>query len=56
MKKKGLILCLVLILTMITSAVYAEGEIIVRIDSTNVEFNDEIGRPFIDENNRTLVP
>jgi len=56
MKKKSFILCLILILTMIASAAFAEGEIAVRIDSVNVEFNDEIGRPFIDENNRTLVP
>ena len=42
MKKKGLILCLVLILTMITSAVYAEGEIIVRIEEEfDLQVDDE---------------
>ncbi len=56
MNRKGFIIGLILILTMLTSTVFAESEIIVRIDSTNVEFNDVIGRPFIDENNRTLVP
>ncbi|WFA09151.1 copper amine oxidase N-terminal domain-containing protein [Tissierella sp. Yu-01] len=56
MKKKGFILSLIVILTMITTVAFAEGEIIVKIDSVNVEFNEEVGAPFIDENNRTLVP
>lgn len=56
MKKKGFILSLIIILTMITTVAFAEGEIIVKIDSVNVEFNEEVGAPFIDENNRTLVP
>lgn len=56
MKKKGFILCLVLALTMMATAVFAADGITVRIDSKNVEFDDEIGAPFIDGNNRTLVP
>lgn len=58
MKKRGLALLLVLILTMTSSLVFAQTDnTIVRIDSTNVEFDDEeFGKPFIDENDRTLVP
>ena len=56
MKKKGFALLLALILTMTASGVFAQGDIAVRIDSTNVEFNEEFGVPFIDENNRTLIP
>ena len=56
MKKGIFILSLILILTMTSAIAFAEGEIIVRIDSENVVFNDESGIPFIDENNRTQVP
>ena len=31
-------------------------DVIINIDSTEVEFNEELGFPFIDENNRTQVP
>lgn len=56
MKKRGFVLLLVLILTMTSSIVFAQEDTIVRIDSTNVEFDEEFGTPFIDENDRTLVP
>lgn len=56
MKKKAFILSLIIILTMITSTVFADRDLMVRIDSTDVEFNEETARPFIDENKRTLVP
>lgn len=56
MKKKGFVLALALILTMTSSVVFAQSDIAVRIDSTNVEFSEESGLPFIDENNHTLVP
>ena len=56
MKKKGFMLVLALILVMTSSVVFAEEDIIVRIDSTNVEFNEESGLPFIDENDLTLIP
>ena len=56
MKKKILVLGLVIVMTLFSATAFAEGGIIVRIDSANAEFNDDIGRPFIDENNRTLVP
>lgn len=54
--KKILVLGLVIVMTLFSAAAYAEEGILVRIDSTKVEFNDDIGRPFIDENSRTLVP
>lgn len=56
MKRSIFILSLILILTLTSAIAFAEGEIIVRIDSENVVFNEEMGKPFIDENNRTLVP
>ncbi|NLY46715.1 MAG: copper amine oxidase N-terminal domain-containing protein [Tissierella sp.] len=56
MKKKGFVLILALILTMSSSVVFAQNDITVRIDAANVELNEEFGVPFIDENNRTLVP
>ena len=56
MKRSFLVLSLVLILTMVSTVAFANGEIGVKIDSKNVIFNKEIGMPFIDLNNRTLVP
>lgn len=57
MKKKAcFILSLVLILTLSCVAVFADSEIIVKIDSEKVEFNEDVGFPFVDENGRTLVP
>lgn len=55
MKKIFFVLSLVLILVISSVTAFAD-EIIVNIDSTKVEFNDELGFPFLDENNRTLVP
>jgi hypothetical protein len=54
--KKNLILGLAIVMTLFSAVAYAEQGISVKIDSANVEFNDDIGRPFIDENSRTLVP
>lgn len=56
MNRKSFILVLVLVLAMSMSTVFAQGDIALRIDSTEVEFNDDLGRPFMDENHRTLVP
>lgn len=55
MKKFVLILSFVLVLMMSLVTAYAD-EIIINIDSVKVEFNDDYGFPFIDENSRTLVP
>lgn len=55
MKKIVFVLSLVLILVLSSVSAFAD-EIIINIDSTNVEFNDDLGFPFIDENNRTQVP
>ena len=55
MKKIVFVLSLVLILVISSVTAFAD-EIIVNIDSSKVEFNDELGFPFLDENNRTLVP
>lgn len=57
MKKKAcFVLSLVLILTLLCVSVFADSEIIVKIDSEKVEFNEDVGFPFVDENGRTLVP
>lgn len=58
MKKIVFILSLVLVLvfTSVTAFAQTTNEIIVAIDSVKVEFNDELGFPFVDENGRTLVP
>ena len=56
MKKKFVfVLSLVLILAL-SSVVFANSEIIIRIDSEKVEFNEDLGFPFLDENSRTQVP
>lgn len=57
MKKIVFVLSLVLIMIFSSVNVFAAAdEIIITIDSTKVEFNDDLGFPFVDENNRTLVP
>lgn len=57
MKKTIFTLSLILMLVLTSATVYAQNnEIIVAIDSANVEFTEETGQPFVDENNRTLVP
>ncbi|NLJ57684.1 MAG: hypothetical protein GX339_02445 [Tissierellia bacterium] len=55
MKKVIFVLSLVLLLVFTSVTVFAD-EITIRVDSVEVEFNDDLGFPFIDENNRTLVP
>lgn len=56
MKKSLLILALILSMLMISQASFAEGEINIRIDSVPVAFTSDTGVPFIDNNDRTLVP
>ena len=56
MKKSLLILALILSMLMISQASFAEGEINIRIDSVPVTFTSDTGVPFIDNNDRTLVP
>ena len=56
MKKIIFILSLVLILALSTVVAFAQNEIIIAVDSNKVEFNDDIGYPFVDGNNRTQVP
>lgn len=56
MKKIIFTLSLVLILALSTVVAFAQNEIIITVDSNKVEFNDDIGYPFVDENNRTQVP
>ena len=55
MKKFVFVLSLVFILVLSSVTAFA-GEIIINIDSAKVEFNDDLGFPFIDENSRTQVP
>lgn len=58
MKKALFILSLVTLLVFTTVTAYAQttNEIIVAIDSAKVEFTEDSGSPFVDENYRTLVP
>jgi len=58
MKKIVFVLSLVVILVFSSVSAFAAttDEIIIAIDSNKVEFNDDLGFPFVDENNRTLVP
>lgn len=57
MKKSIFMLSLILMLVLSSATVFAQGnEIIVAVDSEIVEFTDETGHPFVDENSRTLVP
>lgn len=55
MKKFRIVLSLLLILLLTSVTAFAD-EIIINIDSTRVEFNEDLGFPFIDENSRTQVP
>jgi len=58
MKRKimsiALILCMTITLLPVSAA--AEGTVGVKIDGTDVVFNESSGSPFIDSNSRTLVP
>ena len=57
MKKTIFTLSLILMLVLSSATAFAQSnEIIVAIDSENVEFTAETGHPFVDENSRTLVP
>jgi hypothetical protein len=56
MKKIIFIITLVLILALSSIVAFAQDSITVTIDSNKVEFNSEIGTPFIDQNYRTQVP
>lgn len=57
MKKPLLKLVLILtMLVMISKVSFAEGDIVVRIDSEPVVFTESTGAAFIDNNSRTLVP
>jgi len=56
MKKIIFTISLVLMLVMTSVVAFGQDQITVSIDSTKVEFNDEIGSPFIDQNYRTQVP
>lgn len=58
MKKIVLMLSLILLLVLSSVPTFAQttDEIIVAIDSAKVEFNEDSGLPFVDENYRTLVP
>ena len=55
MKRIIFVLSLVLLLALSSVTAFAD-EIIINIDSAKVEFNEELGFPFVDENNRTQVP
>jgi hypothetical protein len=55
MKRIVFVLSMVLILALSSVTAFAD-DVIINIDSTKVEFNEELGFPFIDENSRTQVP
>lgn len=56
MKKNLIIMGLILTLVMSSAIVFAESEITVKVGPEAVEFNEDMGAPFIDENSRTQVP
>ena len=56
MKKTLFTVVLILTMLMISAVSFAEGGIIVRIDSQPVVFTESSGLPFVDNNDRTLVP
>lgn len=57
MKKIIFILSIVLVLVFTSVTAFAQdNEIIVAIDSVKVDFDENSGFPFVDENYRTLVP
>lgn len=57
MKKIVFMLSLVLVLVFSSVTAFAQdSEIIVTIDSVMIDFNEDSGFPFVDENYRTLVP
>ncbi len=49
-------LVFILVFTSVTAFAQTTNEVIVAIDSINVEFTEDSGFPFIDENSRTQVP
>ena len=55
MKRIVFILSLVLLLALSSVSAFAD-DVIINIDSTKVELNEELGFPFVDENDRTQVP
>ena len=56
MKRIVFVLSLVLLLALSSVTAFADEVVIINIDSVKVEFTEELGLPFIDENNRTQVP
>lgn len=55
MKKLIFVLSLILVIAM-SSMALAEAGIVIRLDMEEVEFDEDFGFPFIDENFRTQVP
>ncbi|MGB4437850.1 MAG: copper amine oxidase N-terminal domain-containing protein, partial [Sedimentibacter sp.] len=49
-------LVVILVFSSVTAFAESTNEIVIAIDSSKVEFNDDLGFPFLDENNRTMVP
>lgn len=57
MKKYIIILVIVLIILITFQCSFAMNtNVNINLDGNDIEFNNEFGRPFIDENSRTLVP
>ncbi len=56
MKRFVFVLSLILLLALSSVTAFADEVVIINIDSDKVEFAEELGFPFIDENNRTQVP
>lgn len=55
MKRIVFVLSLILLLALSSVSAFAD-DVIINIDSTKVELNEELGFPFVDENDRTQVP
>lgn len=56
MKKSILLSTVIGTLVLSCTTAFASSDVNVRINSTQVEFSEEMGAPFIDENYRTQVP
>jgi hypothetical protein len=55
--KKGIVLVVILLTIILSSfTVNAEAQLTIQLDGNQVQYNDEYGQPFIDENGRTQVP
>lgn len=54
---RNVVVSIIVIVCVTPSTVYATNkELVVSIDNAYIEYNDDYGKPYIDENDRTMVP